>query len=115
MEKIKKERIRVVEPEIVLPEIASAIARGTDDPKKALDFIKEIALLPNFIFIPVDRELTDLASKFAAEYRLRGCDSIYVATASVFNVKLISLDDEQRKKASLCIEALTPHEELLSR
>ncbi|HJH26648.1 MAG TPA: hypothetical protein C5S37_07710 [Methanophagales archaeon] len=109
---IKDKGITVLIPEIALPEIASALARGTDDTEKALTFVNELKLLPNLVFIPVDRELADLASKLAAAYRLRGCDAVYVAVASLFNTKLISLDKQQRERASNCIDALTPQEEL---
>lgn len=50
MSKIKEEGITVIIPEIALPEIASAIARGSDDAEKALKFIKEMKQLPNVIF-----------------------------------------------------------------
>jgi len=109
---IKDKGITVLIPEIALPEIASALARGTDDTEEALTFVNELKLLPNFVFIPVDRELADLASRLAAEYRLRGCDAVYVAVALLFNTKLISLDKQQRERASNCIDALTPQEEL---
>lgn len=36
MQTIKKEGITIIVPEIALPEISSAIARGTDDTLKAL-------------------------------------------------------------------------------
>lgn len=114
MQRIKREGIAVIVPEIVLPEIASALSRGTEDAEKALKFVKELRRLPNFVFIPIDSELADSASDLAAKYRLRGCDSIYAAVASLFGVKLITLDSEQRAKASKCIEALTPQEELVS-
>lgn len=109
---IKEHEIMVVVPEIVLPEIASAISRGTGDPYRAIAFASKLRQLPNFIFIPIDSGLADSSSKFAAIYGLRGCDSIYVAVASLFNAKLVSLDKQQRKRALECIEALTPMEEL---
>ncbi|MFH0904952.1 MAG: hypothetical protein V1854_07205 [Methanobacteriota archaeon] len=42
MEIIKERGITIVVPEIVLPEISSAISRGTDDNEKALEFVKEL-------------------------------------------------------------------------
>ncbi|MCX9011672.1 MAG: type II toxin-antitoxin system VapC family toxin [Candidatus Methanoperedens sp.] len=95
MQNIKDRGITIIVPEIVLPEISSAIARGTDDTENAWEFVKELKQIPNIVFIPVDRELADHASQLAAEYRLRGCDSIYVAVASLFRAKLISLDRQQ--------------------
>ena len=68
--------------------------------------------VPNFTFIPIDAELSNLACKFAAENKLRSCDAIYVAVSCMFNSRLITLDDKQRERASNVIEALTPMEEL---
>ena len=112
MEIIREQNVLVVVPEILGPEIASAIVRGTNNIDLAINFVDELQELPNFVFIPIDRELSNLASKFAAEYRLRGCDAIYVSTAFIFNVKLISLDKQQIERASKCIDVLTPGQEL---
>jgi predicted nucleic acid-binding protein len=112
MDKIRKEGIAVVVPEIALPEVAAAIARGTGDADKALEFVKTLRQLPNFVFIPIDRELSDSSSRLAAEHKLRGCDAIYVGVASFFNAKLITLDKEQMKRIPAHINASTPEEEL---
>lgn len=112
MERIRKDGIAVVVPEIALPEVASAIARGTGDADKALKFVRILRQLPNIVFIPLDSELSDSSSRLAAEYKLRGCDAVYVGVASSFNVKLITLDKEQRRKSPTRIDALTPEEEL---
>jgi len=112
MEKIREKGITILVPEIVLPEISSAIARGSNNSEKAMEFVKELKLIPNIVFVPIDRELADEAARFAAEYRLRGCDAIYVAVASMFSVKLISLDEQQLVRAKDCIDASTPQDEL---
>jgi predicted nucleic acid-binding protein len=112
MQKIRDRGITIIVPEIVMPEISSAIARGTDGPEKALEFIKELKQVPNIVFVPVDRELADDAARFAAEYRLRCCDSIYVAVAVMFSAKLISLDEQQLVRAAERIGASTPQDEL---
>jgi predicted nucleic acid-binding protein len=112
MEKIREMGITILVPEIVLPEISSAIARGSNDSEKALEFVKELKQIPNIVFVPIDRELADEAARFAAEYRLRGCDAIYVAVASMFSAKLISLDEQQLVRAKDCIDASTPQDEL---
>jgi len=96
MKTIKKQEITIIVPEIALPEISSAIARRTDDTIKALEFVRELKQIPNVVFVPIDRELADEASRIAAEYRLRGCDAIYAAVAYMFNAKLITLDKQQR-------------------
>jgi predicted nucleic acid-binding protein len=109
---IRDRGIMIIVPEIVLPEISSAIARGMDNHEKALEFVRELKQVPNIVFVPVDRELADAAARLAAEYRLRGCDSIYVAVAAMFSAKLISLDEQQLVRAPDCIDASTPQDEL---
>ena len=104
---IKEREIMVVIPEIVLPEITSAISRGIGDPYRTIAVTSKLRQFPNFIFTPIDSDLADSSSKLAARYKLMGCDSIYVAVTSLFSAKLISLDNQQRKRASEGIEALT--------
>jgi predicted nucleic acid-binding protein len=92
MQTIKKQGITIIVPEIALPEIGSAIARGTDDTIKALEFLRELKQIPNIVFVPIDRELA--------------------AVAYMFNAKLITLDKQQSERASECIEVASPQDEL---
>ena len=110
MDKIKDEAISVILPEIVLPEVASAIARGVNNDRIALAFVEALRKIPNFTLVPIDREISHLASRFAAENRLRGCDAVYVAIAYLFNVKLITLDGQQKERSLSVIEAISPME-----
>jgi predicted nucleic acid-binding protein len=112
LNKIHEEGHTVFLPELAFPEIASAISRGTDDPSKAVEFVNLLRQIPNFVITPVDREISDISSRFAADYKLRDCDSIYVGVAYLFNSKLITLDKDQKSKCSRIVAALTPREEL---
>ncbi len=99
-------------PEIALPEVSSAVSRGCDDSKIAVEFAAELRRIPNFTFVPIDSEISALAVKFAAENKLRSCDAICVAVASLFKVKLITLDSQQLERSKGVIEAYTPREEV---
>ncbi len=55
MQDIRERGITIIVPEIALPEISSAIARGTNDPKKALEFVKELKQIPNIAHRPGTR------------------------------------------------------------
>lgn len=110
--KIKKENLSVIFPEILIPEIASSIARETQDINLALEFTQSLREVENFMFIPVDKELSDFAAKIAAERKIKSSDAIYVAITYMFKVKLITLDKEQKEKSEDLIRVLTPFEEL---
>ena len=107
---IHSDGINIYLPEIILPEISSAIARGTNDSILAIEFIEQLMAVPTFNFIPIDREISFIAAELAAKYRLRGADSIYVATSKYFDVPLITLDQHQKEKANQCINVFTPKE-----
>ena len=107
-----QEGITVILPEIVLPEVSSAIARGTGDSHLALEFVEDLKNISNFAFIPIDREISDLSAKFAAYYKIRGYDSVYVAVSYIFGLKLITLDTEQIEKSKTLIKSSVPDDEL---
>lgn len=111
MDRIKNDTTPVVFPEIVLPEVAHAMAVGYDA-KTAIEFVKNMRGVPNFTFIPVDAEVSGLATRFASIYKIRGADSLYIAVASIFNAKLITLDSRQKEAAKNIIAVATPMEEL---
>lgn len=111
MDKIKNDAIRVVFPEIVLPEVAHAMSTGFDA-KTAIEFVANLRKIPTFTFVPIDAELSNLASRCAATYKMRGADSLYVAVSYTFNAKLITLDLRQKESAKNIVTALTPVEEL---
>jgi len=99
-------------PEILLPEVAAAIARGLDDTRFAYRAVAYLRALPGHRFFVVDRALSELAARLAAECRLRGCDAIYAALARREGARLITLDRQQRERVATVVEALTPTEAL---
>lgn len=112
MERINREKILVLVPDIALPEVASAISRGTGSGAKAKVFVRALMEMPNFTFIPIDKELALLAAELAADYGLRGADSLYVAVAYQYRCRLISLDKAQIESGSEVVDAISPKDEL---
>ena len=100
----------VVCPEILVPEVAAALARGVDDTEMAWRAAAHLRTLPGHRFVGVDRALGDLAGRLAAECRLRGCDAIYAALAQRESACLITWDEQQRERAAAVVETLTPTE-----
>ena len=97
---------------IVLPEIAAAISRGTGDPILARRFVAAVQRIPHYDILPVLRDLSELAADLAAEYRIRGCDAVYVALAQQHGATLITLDRQQRERVPPSIVARSPAEAL---
>jgi len=99
-------------PEILLPEVSSALARNLDDTALAEQAARVIRNLPGHRFVTVDKQLAESAVEVAARHRLKGMDAIYVALALRQNARLVTLDDEQLHRAPSGIEAVTPQDEL---
>ena len=109
---IAANRVPVVCPEILLPEVAAAIARGLDDTESGYRAAAHLRTLPGHRFVAVDRALSGLASRLAAECRLRGSDAIYAAVAQREAAHLVTLDQQQRDRAAAVVDTLTPVEAL---
>ena len=105
-------RVRIILPEIIIPEMASAIARGTGDVQLAMKFIYEFRKILNIDILPIERNLSNLAAEIAAKYKLRGADSIYIAVSLAYDLRLITLDKHQKQNAPNNVVVLTPEEEL---
>jgi len=101
-------------PIIVLAEVAAGIARGTGRPSLARRLTLLLRRIPNFIFVPVDEMLGDLAAEVAAAQQVRGCDAVYIALAQQLSAILVTLDAEQRQRAPEAVLARTPAEALLA-
>jgi predicted nucleic acid-binding protein len=71
--------------------------------------------LPNVTFVPVDDGLADEAADIAADYALRGMDTIYVAVARRHGCAPLTLDTELRGRTSALLPVLTPAEALAQR
>jgi len=107
---VKERGLPVICPEIVIPEVAAAISRGVGDIQLARALTGSLRRLPNFAFVAVNAALADASANLAVQYKIRGCDSIYVAVAKQRGAPLITLDQEQRMRSSQAIRTFTPDE-----
>jgi predicted nucleic acid-binding protein len=112
LEEVAARGVPVVCPEVLVPEVAAALARGVDDTGMTLRAAAHLRTLPGHRFAGVDRALSDLAARLAAECRLRGCDAIYAALAQREGARLITWDEQQRGRTAPVVDALTPAEAL---
>jgi predicted nucleic acid-binding protein len=112
LEAIAAQKVPVLCPEILVPEVSAALARGLDDSDFARRVATHLRVLPGHHFVAVDRGLSRLAAWLAADCHLRGCDAIYAALAQREGIPLITWDGQQRERAVPMVEALTPAEVL---
>src|SRR5687768_12260769 len=67
----------IVDPIILLAEIAGAIARRTGDCTLAWQSVQAVLRVPGLRLVPINRRLGLLAATIAANERLRGADTLY--------------------------------------
>lgn len=105
----------VIVPALLIPEIASAVARASDDSSGARAYARATAGLPHLTLVSLARTMASEAAELAATYRLRGADAVYVAVARRYGTTLVTRDEEQRSRGSSIVTCQTPAEALSRR
>ena len=100
----------VIVPALIVPEIASAVARASDDSTGALQYASATAALPHVTLVTLTTTMATQAAELAAKHRLRGADAVYLAVARRYGTLLVSRDDEQRARGSAVAVCQTPEE-----
>jgi predicted nucleic acid-binding protein len=98
----------IVEPTLLLPEVAGAVARLTGIPTLGQRAIRQLLLVRVLDLVPIDRSLGLASARLAASLGLRGSDAVYVATAQRLNAPLVTWDSEQRTRSADVIVAQSP-------
>jgi len=110
LELLLRDRVVIVVPTLIRPEIVAAMRRATGDPGKAKVFEESFSRLPGVVFQELDDRIADAAVEIVAGAGLRGADAVYAATARRFEAALVTLDGEQRTRLPTGIPALYPEE-----
>jgi predicted nucleic acid-binding protein len=100
----------IVAPDLLLAEVAGAMARRTGDAELGHKAVAHILTTPNLRMVYSDEELGLLAARLAADRRLRGADAAYVAVAYQLGVPLVTWDQEQLARAGAVIGARMPEQ-----
>lgn len=102
----------VIVPTLLIAEMASAVARASDDSVGAIQYANATAALPHLTLVPLTPAMARQAAELAATHRLRGADAVYLAVARRYATTLVSRDDEQRTRGSAVVPCQTPEEAL---
>lgn len=108
LDRLKESGERFIVPELLFPEIAGALSRGTKNAVLAERYVQTLRMLPGLVSIAIDTSLADVAARIAATQRLKGGDAVYVAAAQAFDATLVTLDEEQYARARTIISAQKP-------
>ena len=107
-ERAKASGESVVAPAILLAEVASAVSRGVGDLALAHQVAQHLRRSKVVELMPVALALAERAAFIAAEYRIRGCDAVYVALADQLGDCLITLDEQQLERGAAVVDAHEP-------
>lgn len=112
IERLKQGDQRVILPTLVLAELAASISRVRRDPMRARVTIAALQALPFITFVDLDRTLGQAAAEIAADRAVKGADAVYIAVAQIAGCVLVTLDQEQAKRAAPIVTVMTPREAL---
>ena len=104
-------RLRGVEvfcPSLVIAETVAAIARPTGDVALALQSIRLISRFPNITVLNLTHRRSRAAARLAANLRLRGADSVYVAAAVEYTATLITWETQILERAHAAVPTMSP-------
>ena len=98
----------IVAPVIILAEVASALGRGSGDPRLALRVVQQLRHSGAVELMPVTLPLGERAARIAADHRTRGCDAVYIALALQLGDCLVTLDRQQLNRGAAIVTTRKP-------
>jgi predicted nucleic acid-binding protein len=105
----------IIVPTLLVVEIASAVARASDDTVGAIRYASAATALPHLTLVSITPAIAGRAAELAATHRLRGADAIYLEIARRYATTLVSRDDEQLTRGFGIAVCETPEAALSNR
>lgn len=107
---VRNLRPRLFLPTLIMAEVAAALSRTGSAAGLAQQYALAIAQLPNTVMVALDDSLARQAAALGAQHKLRGADSVFIASASLFAAELVTLDRQQLERGSSIVQTLSPAE-----
>jgi predicted nucleic acid-binding protein len=97
-----------IAPILLVTETASALSRITGLPARGHLAVSQLYSMVEMSLVQIDQALVDEATDLAADLRLRGADSYYVAVARRLALPLVTYDSEQLSRSTSVITTIRP-------
>ena len=97
-----------VGPVLILTEVASALRRRTQNQEFADKTYKDLWSHPYLVWVDVTEETAIGAADLAVQTGIRGADAIIAQVALIYNVPLVTLDADIKKRAPQALQILEP-------
>lgn len=107
--KILMDRAPIAAPVLLLSEVGGAISRRLANVEAGSRAMGQLLAIPTLRLVSIDHASGIYAGRIAADYRLRGADSVYVAVAAQLGAPLVSWDKEHLTRVSDLITTFTPY------
>ena len=107
---VRESRPRLFLPTLLMAEVAAALSRTGSAAGLAQQYALAIGRLPNTALVALDDALARQAAEIGAQHKLRGADSVLLASAALFAAELVTLDREQLQRGSSIVQTLSPAE-----
>lgn len=95
-------------PALLPVEVAGAVVRRSGDSSLGLEAAEALRDLPCLGIVPLDDELLHLCEQTAATLSVKGADAVYIATAQLLNVPLVTWDTEQKTRGGVIATTHSP-------
>lgn len=115
IESVRISRTKVVEPTLILPEIAGAVARRTHDSNLGNEVAASIADMQLLTLTPLEQGAASLTADLAASLMIKGSDAVYLAVAESTGFELVTWDKEQLERGGDRVPVRRPSDLLAER
>ena len=105
---VRESRPRLFLPTLLMAEVAAALSRTASAAALAQRYALAIGQLPNTFLVALDEGLACQAAALSVQHKLRGADSVFLASAALFAADLVTLDREQLQRGSSVVQTLSP-------
>jgi predicted nucleic acid-binding protein len=99
MEEVLKGKAFAIMPFTILVEVVSAVRRRTGIEDLAVQVKNELTTIENLSFVMLDDKSAMDAADIAAKSGLRGMDAIVVQVAKEFDARLMTFDEDMKRKS----------------